>query len=75
METTNRRQALIKAIYERLEQAYEDTLEDVIELLDIRKAEDEEDIKALHEGREDIKKNGTIPWEQVKQELQRSSGK
>jgi hypothetical protein len=69
METTTRKQALIKAIYERLEQAYEDTLEDVIELLDIRKAEDQEDIKALDEGREDIKKNGTIPWEQVKREL------
>ena len=69
METTTRKQALIKAIYGRLEQAYEDTLEDVIELLDIRQAEDQEDIKALHEGREDIKKNGTIPWEQVKLEL------
>jgi hypothetical protein len=69
METTTRKQALIQAIYERLEQAYEDTLEDVIELLDIRKAEDKEDIKALYEGREDIQKNGTIPWEQVKREL------
>jgi hypothetical protein len=69
METTTRKQALIQAIYERLEQAYEDTLEDVIELLDIRKAEDKEDIKSLYEGREDIKKNGTIPWEQVKREL------
>ncbi|MUG92709.1 hypothetical protein F7734_09690 [Scytonema sp. UIC 10036] len=69
METPTRKQALIKAIYERLEQAYEDTLEDVIELLDIRKAEDLEDIKALHEGREDIKKNGTIPWEEIKREL------
>ncbi len=69
METTTRRQELLKVVYEKLEQAYEDTLEDVIELLDIRKAEDEDDIKALREGREDIKKNGTIPWEQVKQEL------
>ncbi|MCC5640766.1 hypothetical protein LC593_34055 [Nostoc sp. CHAB 5844] len=69
METTTKRQALLQAIYERLEQAYEDTLEDVIELLDIRKAEDQEDIKALHEGREDIEKNGSIPWEQVKREL------
>jgi hypothetical protein len=69
METTTRKQELLKIVYEKLEQAYEDTLEDVIELLDIRKAEDEEDIKALREGREDIKKNGTIPWEQVKREL------
>jgi hypothetical protein len=69
METTTRKQELLKIVYEKLEHAYEDTLEDVIELLDIRKAEDEEDIKALREGREDIKKNGTIPWEQVKREL------
>lgn len=69
MEATARRQALLKAIQERLESAYEDTLEDVIELLDIRKAEDQEDIKAIEEGREDIKKNGSIPWEQLKEEL------
>ncbi|MEO1764764.1 MAG: hypothetical protein AAFR83_23060 [Cyanobacteria bacterium J06629_18] len=69
MEVTARRQELLKAIQERLESAYEDTLEDVIELLDIRKAEDQEDIKAIKEGREDIKRNGSIPWEQVKQEL------
>ena len=69
METTTRRRELLKAINERLEDAYEDTLEDVIELLDIRKAEDEEDIKAIQESREDIKRNGSIPWEQVKREL------
>ena len=69
MESTTRRQALLKAIHERLEEAYEDTLEDVIELLDIRKKEDLEDIKAVQEGREDIKINGSISWQQVKQEL------
>lgn len=69
METTTKRQELLKIVYEKLEQAYEDTLEDVIELLNIREAEDEEDIKALREGREDINKNGTIPWAQVKREL------
>ena len=69
MEATAKRQALLKAIYERLEEAYEDTLEDVIELLDIRKAEDLEDIKAIQEARKDIKINGSIPWEQVKKEL------
>ena len=66
---TQRRQVLLKAIQEHLEQAYEDTLEDVIELLDIRASEDKEDLKAIKEGREDIKKHGSIPWEQVKQEL------
>ena len=53
---------MLKAIYQRLEEAYEDTLEDVIELLDIRKAEDLEDINAVKEAGEDIKINGSIPW-------------
>lgn len=69
MESTTRRQALLKVIHERLEEAYDDTLEDVIELLDIRKKEDLEDIKAVQEGREDIKINGSISWQQIKQEL------
>lgn len=69
MESTTRRQALLKVIHERLEEAYDDTLEDVIELLDIRKQEDLEDIKAVQEGREDIKRNGSISWQQIKQEL------
>ncbi|MDJ0733249.1 MAG: hypothetical protein QNJ47_04035 [Nostocaceae cyanobacterium] len=64
METTTKKQALLKAIYEELQNAYEDTLEDVLELLKIRKNEDEEDIKAI----EAAKKEPTIPWEQVKQE-------
>ncbi|MEO0841135.1 MAG: hypothetical protein AAF063_19795 [Cyanobacteria bacterium J06643_5] len=69
MESTTRRQALLKVIHERLEEAYDDTLEDVIELLDIRKKEDLEDIKAVQKGREDIKINGSIYWQQIKQEL------
>ncbi|MBD2163923.1 hypothetical protein H6G04_05840 [Calothrix membranacea FACHB-236] len=66
METTTKRQELLKAIYERLEQAYEDTLEDVLELLDIRKAEDEEDIKAF----EEAKNEPTLTWEQYKKEIE-----
>ena len=42
-------QELLEAIQERLEQAYEDTLEDVIELLDIRASEDVEDLKVKKE--------------------------
>lgn len=61
-----KKQALLKIIYEKLEQAYEDTLEDVIELLDIRSSEDEEDIKAF----EDAKNEPTISWEQYKRELE-----
>ncbi|MBN3898172.1 MAG: hypothetical protein HWQ41_23735 [Nostoc sp. NOS(2021)] len=66
METTTKRQELLKAINQRLEQAYEDTLEDVLELLDIRKAEDQEDIKAFKE----TENEPTITWEQYKQELE-----
>ncbi len=64
METTKTRQALLKAIYEELEQAYEDTLEDVLELLKIRKSEDEEDIRDIHAA----KNAPTISWEQYKRE-------
>ncbi len=66
METTTKKQALLKVIYEKLEQAYEDTLEDVIELLDIRSSEDEEDIRAF----EEAKNEPTISWEQYKTELE-----
>ncbi|MBW4671585.1 MAG: hypothetical protein KME60_30205 [Cyanomargarita calcarea GSE-NOS-MK-12-04C] len=66
METTTRKQALLKAIYEQLELAYEDTLEDVLELLKIRKIEDEEDIQAF----KDAENEPTISWEQYKQELE-----
>ncbi|BAY65271.1 hypothetical protein NIES22_53740 [Calothrix brevissima NIES-22] len=66
MEATTKRQELLKAIYEKLEQAYEDTLEDVLELLDIRKAEDEEDIKAF----EETKNEPTFTWEQYKKEIE-----
>jgi hypothetical protein len=66
METTTRRQALLRDIYERLEQAYEDTLEDVLELLKaIDDEEDEEDIRDARIELEDIKKNGGIPWEEM----------
>ncbi len=66
METTTKRQELLKAINKRLEDAYEDTLEDVLELLYIRKAENEEDLKAF----EEAKNEATITWEQYKQELE-----
>lgn len=69
METTTKKAALLKAIYERLEQVCEDTLEDVLEMLDIRPSEDEEDIKDALAELENAKVNGTVYWEQYKQEL------
>ncbi|MDB9306651.1 hypothetical protein PN488_20170 [Nodularia spumigena CS-591/12] len=69
MEATTKKQALLKAISERLEQAYEGTLEEVLELLDISEREDEEDIRDAVAELEDAKVNGTVTWEQYKQEL------
>ncbi len=69
MEITAKKQALLKAISAQLEQAYEDTLEDVLELLDSRKSEDEEDIKDALAELEDAKINGTVSWEEYKQQL------
>ncbi len=66
MESATIKQVLLKAIYEKLENAYEDTLEDVLELLEIREREDEEDIKDFNSALGDIKTNGTIPWSEVK---------
>ncbi|TBR59636.1 hypothetical protein BLD44_011230 [Mastigocladus laminosus UU774] len=64
MENAKTRQALLKAIYEELEQAYEDTLEDVLELLKICKSEDIQDIQDIHAAKNDT----TISWEQYKRE-------
>ncbi|MGB3203882.1 MAG: hypothetical protein WBB28_02705 [Crinalium sp.] len=69
MEITAKKQALLKAISAQLEQAYEDTLEDVLELLDSRKSEDEEDIKDALAELEDAKINGTVSWEEYKQQV------
>ncbi|MEH1876369.1 MULTISPECIES: hypothetical protein [unclassified Nostoc] len=68
METTTKKAALLKAIYERIEQVSEDTLEDVLEILDIRQSE-EKDIKDTLAELKDAKVNGKVSWEQYKQEL------
>lgn len=65
METTTTKQALLKVIYEQLNFAGADTLEAIIELL-----ENEEDIRDARVELEDAKINGTVSWEQVKQELE-----
>lgn len=71
METTTTKQTLLKAIYAELETAYDDTLQEILELLLIRKQEDEEDERDFEEGLEDIAKNGTISWEEIKQNLKK----
>jgi hypothetical protein len=69
METATKKQALLKAIYERLEQVYEGTLEEILELLDICEGEDTEDIADAIAELKDAEVNGTISWEQYQQEL------
>ncbi|KYC43316.1 hypothetical protein WA1_14630 [Scytonema hofmannii PCC 7110] len=69
MSSITRRHLLLKAISEELEQAYDDTLEDVLELLKIRKSEDEEDLRDIQAAKEDIKINGTVPWSEIKREI------
>ncbi|BDA66330.1 hypothetical protein CAL7716_004960 [Calothrix sp. PCC 7716] len=71
METTTKTQLLIKAIHVELENAYEDTLQEVLELLKIRKQEDEEDERDFEEGLKDIAENGTISWEEIKKEMKK----
>ena len=66
METTTTKQELLNAINTELQLAYEDTLEEVLELLQIRRQQDEEDIKDIQSAKEDIKINGTVSWEDVK---------
>ena len=54
-----------------LNQAYDSTLDEILMIL--KKNEEEEyesDIKAYDKGKEDIQKNGTLSWEEVKQDIQ-----
>ncbi|OYD89485.1 hypothetical protein CDG76_35060 [Nostoc sp. 'Peltigera membranacea cyanobiont' 210A] len=67
METTTKRQALIKAINEQLELAYDDTLQEILSLLKIRKQEDESDERDFEEGLKDIVENGTLTWSEHQQ--------
>jgi hypothetical protein len=69
METTTKRQVLIKTINEQLELAYDDTLQEILELLKIRKQEDESDERDFEEGLKDIAKNGTLTWSEHQQEI------
>ncbi|MDZ8105398.1 MAG: hypothetical protein RM338_07180 [Nostoc sp. DedQUE12a] len=69
METTTKRQALIKAINGQLELAYDDTLQEILALLEIRKQEDELDEIEFEEGLKDIAENGTLTWSEHQQQI------
>ena len=66
METTTKRKDLIQLIYAHLKTAPESTLIKVLELL-----EDEEDIRDARAELEDIKRNGGIPWSEIKKDMKK----
>ncbi|MDZ8227636.1 hypothetical protein [Nostoc sp. ChiVER01] len=70
MKTEIEREEIIKAINLLLKQAYDSTLDEILTLLQrIEKEEEEEELKAYDEGKEDIRINGTVSWEEVKKEI------
>jgi phytoene/squalene synthetase len=69
MKTEQDRQQLIKEINVLLHQAYDSTLDEIYALLKrIDDIEDEEDLLAIEEAREDIRINGTVSWEEIEED-------
>ncbi|MBD2604383.1 hypothetical protein H6G81_07515 [Scytonema hofmannii FACHB-248] len=72
MKTEHQREEIIKAINVLLNQAYDSTLDEIYALLKkIDDEEDEEDLKAIKEAREDIRMNGTVPWKEIQNEMKK----
>ena len=70
MKTEREREELIHDINLLLHQAYDSTLDEIYaELKRIDDMEDEEDLIAVKEAREDIGLDGTVTWEEVKNEI------
>ena len=67
MKSEQERKETIKAINVLLNQAYDSTLDEILaHLKRIDDIEDEEDLKAVIEAREDRRINGTVTWEEYK---------
>ncbi|NEU75139.1 hypothetical protein PI95_021905 [Hassallia byssoidea VB512170] len=72
MKTEQDREEIIKAINVLLNQAYDSTLDEIFALLKrIDEEEEQDDLKAYDEAKEDIRINGTMSWEEVKKELKK----
>ena len=70
MKTEREREQLIQNINLLLHQAYDSTLDEIYaELKRIDDLEDEEDLIAVKQAREDIGLDGTVTWEEVKNEI------
>ena len=70
MKTDSERKQIIDAINILLNDAYDSTLEEIFTLLKKNEEdEDEDDLKAYDEAKEYIRENGTVSWEEVKNEI------
>ena len=70
MKTDSERKQIIDAINILLNDAYDSTLEEIFTLLKKNEEdEDEDDLKAYVEAKEYIRENGTVSWEEVKNEI------
>ena len=70
MKTEREREQLIHEIGLLLHQTYDSTLDEIYaKLKQIDEADDEEDLIAVKEAREDIRLNGTISWEEIQNEI------
>ncbi|BAZ15902.1 hypothetical protein NIES4071_77750 [Calothrix sp. NIES-4071] len=72
MKNERERKQLIQDINILLNQAYDSILDDIYALLKrIDDEEEEDDLRAYDEGKEDIRLNGTVSWEEVKKEMKK----
>ncbi|MEH1923411.1 hypothetical protein [Nostoc sp.] len=70
------REQLIKDINVLLHQAYDSTLVEIHALLKkIDDVDDDEDLKAIKEAREDIRINGTVSWDEIQNEIRNEISK
>lgn len=70
MKTDCEREQLIQDIIVMLYQAYDSTLDEIYALLkEIDDEEDEEDLIAIKEAREDIRINDTVSWDEIQEEI------
>ncbi|MEH2116526.1 hypothetical protein [Nostoc sp.] len=76
MKSAHEREQLIKDINVLLTQAYDSTLDEIHALLKrIDDVDDEEDLKAIKEAREDIRINGTVSWDEIQNEIRNDINK
>ncbi|PHM07296.1 hypothetical protein [Nostoc sp. 'Peltigera malacea cyanobiont' DB3992] len=76
MKSAHEREKLIQDINVLLHQAYDSTLDEIHALLKrIDDVDDEEDLKAVKEAREDIRINGTVSWDEIQNEIRNDINK